>query len=127
MAIGAGVMLASVVAVALTANTAAAYLGMFMLGVGSGAAMIPYSIIKEVNPDQVKGSAVGVINFITFGVSAAIGPLFAGLIGRGLAASADHLGHFRQASWFWLGAIALALALSFLLRETGVAARSASR
>jgi hypothetical protein len=29
----------------------------FLLGFGSGAAMIPYSIIKEVNPDRAKGSA----------------------------------------------------------------------
>ncbi len=34
-------------------------LGMFLFGVASGAAMIPYSIIKEVNPDNVKGSATG--------------------------------------------------------------------
>ena len=38
--------------------------GMFVFGVASGAAMIPYSIIKEVNPDNVKGSATGGINFL---------------------------------------------------------------
>jgi hypothetical protein len=35
----------------------------FLLGFGSGAAMIPYSIIKEVNPDHAKGSATGAMNF----------------------------------------------------------------
>ena len=27
--------------------------------------MIPYTIIKEVNPDEVKGSATGAINFFS--------------------------------------------------------------
>ena len=31
--------------------------------------MIPYTMIKEGNPDEVKGSATGGINFITFGVT----------------------------------------------------------
>ena len=117
--IGMAVMLASVVATAFSGSEAVTYAGMFILGVGSGAAMIPYTIIKEVNPDQVKGSAVGVINFLTFSMTAAIGPLFAALIGKGLAASADHLEHFRQASWFWVAVIALAVVLSLFLRETG--------
>ena len=50
------------------------WLTLFILGVASGAAMIPYTIIKEVNPDEVKGSATGAINFLTFAVTAAIGP-----------------------------------------------------
>src|SRR6202050_1082351 len=41
-----------------------AKVGMFIFGVASGAAMIPYSIIKEVNPDNVKGSATGGSNFL---------------------------------------------------------------
>src|SRR5271169_380971 len=43
---------------------------MFIFGVASGAAMIPYSVIKEVNPDNVKGSATGGINFLVFGITA---------------------------------------------------------
>ena len=42
------------------------YLLGLLLGIGSGAAMIPYAIIKEVNPDNVKGSATGAINFLVF-------------------------------------------------------------
>src|SRR6201997_5573980 len=34
-------------------------IGMLIFGIASGAAMIPYSVIKEVNPDNVKGSATG--------------------------------------------------------------------
>jgi CRP/FNR family cyclic AMP-dependent transcriptional regulator len=39
-------------------------------------AMIPYSIIKEVNPDEVKGSATGAINFLVFVMSAFAAPAF---------------------------------------------------
>lgn len=36
--------------------------------------MIPYSIIEEVNPDHVEGSATGAINFLVFVMSAFAGP-----------------------------------------------------
>ena len=101
-----------------TGHTAAA-LGCFLFGVASGAAMIPYTIIKEVNPDEVKGSATGGINFLTFGVTALIGPIFADLLGKGFASTQNHVAHFRQSGLFWLAGIALAICLSAFLRETG--------
>jgi MFS family permease len=116
---GIAIMLISVITTALSSSSALNYISMFMLGVGSGAAMIPYTIIKEVNPDHVKGSAIGVINFLTFGVTAAAGPLFARLIGKSLALNTDHLGHFKDASWFWAVAIVAAAGLGLFLRETG--------
>ena len=82
--------------------------------------MIPYSIIKEANPDRVKGSATGAMNFLTFGVTALLGPLFSRLFGQSLASSADPVGHFRSAGLFWLGGIALALIGSLFLHETGL-------
>lgn len=51
-----------------------------LLGVASGAAMIPYTIIKEANPDEVKGSATGAINFVNFGCSAVLAPVFGWLL-----------------------------------------------
>jgi len=57
---------------------------LFILGLLSGVAMIPYSVIKEVNPDDVKGSATGAINFLVFGITSVIGPVFAGQIGKTL-------------------------------------------
>lgn len=120
--LGAVIMLVSVIATALTNDRTLNYITMFMLGVGSGAAMIPYTIIKEVNPDRAKGSAVGVINFITFGVTAAVGPFFSHLIGRSLASTGNHLAHFKEAAGFWIVAIVVAAGLALLLRETGIKA-----
>jgi MFS family permease len=120
--LGAVVMLMSVIATAYTNDTTFNYISMFVLGVGSGAAMIPYTIIKEVNPDKAKGSAVGVINFITFGVTAAVAPIFAREHGRSLASSSDHLAHFKGAAGFWVVAIVIAIGLALFLRETGAKA-----
>jgi MFS family permease len=120
--LGAVVMLMSVIATAYTNDTTFNYISMFVLGVGSGAAMIPYTIIKEVNPDKAKGSAVGVINFITFGVTAAVAPIFAREHGRSLASSSDHLAHFKDAAGFWVVAIVIAIGLALFLRETGAKA-----
>jgi MFS family permease len=92
---------------------------MFSLGVASGAAMIPYSIIKEANPDNVKGSATGAINFITFGVTTLLSPLFSRLFGRTLDGTLDKTNHFQQAGLFWIIGIAIAILVSFLLKETG--------
>src|SRR6188472_3387937 len=47
-----------------------------IMGVASGAAMLPYTVIKEANPPELGGSATGVINFINFTFSAILGPVF---------------------------------------------------
>ncbi|NWL03908.1 MFS transporter [Flavobacterium collinsii] len=94
---------------------------MFLLGVASGAAMIPYSIIKEANPDNVKGSATGAINFITFGVTTLLSPLFSHLFGKTLHSTIDKTNHFQQAGLFWIVGITIAILISFLLKETGEA------
>src|SRR5688572_813000 len=39
-------------------------------GIVSGAAMLPYTVIKEVNPPQFAGTATGVVNFLNFTLSA---------------------------------------------------------
>jgi hypothetical protein len=45
-------------------------------GIGSGAAMLPYTVIKEANPSNVSGTATGVVNFLNFTFSALLGPVF---------------------------------------------------
>jgi MFS family permease len=91
---------------------------MFIFGLGSGAAMIPYSIIKEANPDYVKGSATGAINFITFGVTTLVSPVFSRWFGKSLEASSGEM-HFQSSLLFWIAGIVLAVLISFLLKETG--------
>jgi MFS family permease len=91
----------------------------FLFGFGSGVAMIPYSIIKEVNPDEVKGSATGAMNFMTFGISALIGPLFGKLVAPGFLHPTNPLQHFRHSLWFWIGGTLIALLSTIPLLETG--------
>ena len=126
---GAAIMLIGFVQLVYLPTILPASVTLFLLGVASGAAMIPYTIIKEVNPDEVKGSATGAINFLTFGVTAAIGPIFAERFGKTLGAQGfDVTTHFRHAGLFWIGVLIAALVTGSLLRETGPGARaSASR
>jgi MFS family permease len=117
---GAAIMLIGFVQLIYAPALLSSWLTLFILGVASGAAMIPYTIIKEVNPDEVKGSATGAINFLTFAVTAAIGPVFAGYFGKTLGAqSIDVDSHFRHAGHFWIGILIAALVVGSLLRETG--------
>src|SRR5216684_9033753 len=58
--------LASLLAIVYAPGLLPPYVGGLLFGIGSGAAMIPYSMIKEVNPDNVKGSATGAMNFLVF-------------------------------------------------------------
>ncbi|HTR22372.1 MAG TPA: MFS transporter [Terriglobales bacterium] len=116
---GAVVMLLSAAGIAFTTSHAAAAAGCLIFGIASGAAMIPYTIIKEVNPDEVKGSATGGINFLTFGVTALVGPIFADHIGKGIASTPNHVAHFRESGLFWMISIMASILLSVFLRETG--------
>ena len=90
-----------------------------LLGIGSGAAMIPYTVIQEVNPDSVKGSA---INFVVFAISALIAPAYGWLLSDLSAGSKLTLGIFQDASWVGIPGIVVAAVLACFLRETGQAA-----
>jgi MFS family permease len=116
---GAAVMLLSAALIAFSTGHMAAVVGCLIFGIASGAAMIPYSTVKEVNPDDVKGSATGAMNFLTFGVTALIGPIFGDLIGKGFSSTTNHLTHFRESGLFWIAGITVAIILTAFLRETG--------
>ena len=122
---GAVGMLLSAALISLTKTHEPAVVGCFLFGIFSGAAMIPYTIIKEVNPDEVKGSATGGINFLTFGVTALIGPIFADALGKSITATHNHVTHFRDSGLFWMASITIAILLSAFLRETGPTGRKA--
>jgi MFS family permease len=120
LALGAIIMALSLMQLAWLPGLLPPYITMLILGIASGVAMLPYAIIKEVNPDSVKGSATGAINFITFGVTSLLGPLFSYLYGNSLLTTADKEAHFAGAGLFFAIGIAFALVVTIFLKETGV-------
>jgi MFS family permease len=92
-----------------------------LMGIASGAAMLPYTVIKEGNPPELGGSATGVINFINFTFSALLGPWFGSRLEQ---ASEDNAGleHYQAGFQPLLYGITAALVLTFFLKETGPAA-----
>jgi MFS family permease len=116
---GCVLMLATLAQIAFLPGVLPPMLGLFLFGVASGVAMIPYTVIKESNPDEVKGSATGIQNFLVFGISAGVGPVFGHLLGKTLDSTGDHVAHFRDAAGFWMAVVAIALVISLFMRETG--------
>jgi MFS family permease len=103
------------------------YLLGLITGLASGAAMLPYTVIKEANPPQMSGTSTGVINFINFTFSALLGPVFANLLLRASGGAAEmELGHYQAAFQPLLFGVALAIVLTFFLRETGPAIQPAN-
>jgi MFS family permease len=99
-------------------------LGLFA-GIASGSAMLPYTIIKEANPPYFGGIATGVVNFLNFTFSALLGPVFAWLLQRlSGEASEMQLKHYQMAFAPLLLGVAIAIALTFLLKETGLKAQA---
>jgi len=116
---GMAVMLLSGIAIAYLDAFIPPYVGGLLFGIGSGAAMIPYTMIKEANPDNVKGSATGAMNFLVFSFSAFLAPVFGFTLMWLSGGQPLTLENFRDADIIWVGAIALSLILTFFLRETG--------
>ena len=108
-------------------NSMPNYVMGLLLGIFSGAAMIPYTMIKEVNPDEVKGTATGVINFIVFVTSAIVTNLFSMLIGhlKEIEGGQLTLKVFQSADMVFVGGLGLAFVLTLVVRETGSKAKAA--
>src|SRR5690242_19547268 len=95
-----------------------------LMGIASGAAMLPYTVIKEANPPELGGTATGVINFINFTFSALLGPVFgARLVEVPQGNTELALVHYQAGFQPLLYGIFVALILTFFLRETGPAMR----
>src|ERR1700728_1688803 len=119
-------MVAAALQIALRPLPITAHVAMFLSGVRLGAAMIPYSVIKEVNPDSVKGSATGGINFLVFAITAFLGPIYAKHVGKGIGNSMNLHLHFQKGASFWIVCCAAAVVVTFFVRETGPAAHTTS-
>jgi sugar phosphate permease len=98
-------------------------------GVASGAAMLPYSVIKEANPPQFSGTATGVINFLNFTFSALLTPVFGWILVRVSGGAKEmELATYQTAFMPLLFGVGIAIILALILKETGSAVRqTASR
>jgi MFS family permease len=96
----------------------------FVAGVSSGGAMLTYTAVKEVNPPQFGGTAVGVIGFLNFTFSALLGPVFGSRLQNVSGGSETGLAEYQMTFQPLLYGVALAVLLTIvLLKETGPAAR----
>jgi len=94
-----------------------------LAGIFSGAAMIPYTVIKEANRPEHSGTATGVVNFLNFSLTALLGPVFASRLMAASAGGDRDIGHYQSTFTPLLYGVALAILLTFILRETGPKAR----
>jgi len=99
-----------------------------LAGFVSGAAMLPYTVIKEANPPEASGTATGVVNFLNFTFSALLGPVFAGILAR-LSGGAPRMAeaHYQITFEPMLYGVVLAMVLAVFLKETGPAVRRPAR
>ena len=94
-----------------------------LAGIASGAAMIPYTVIKEANRPEHSGTATGVINFLNFSLTALFGPIFARWLTEASAGGDRQLAHYQETFQPLLYGVAVAILLTLILRETGPKAR----
>lgn len=92
-----------------------------LMGIASGAVMLPYTVIKEANPPELGGSATGVINFLNFTFSALLGPVFGSRLERVPDGESAALPHYQAGFQPLLYGIVAALVLELFLKETGPA------
>lgn len=124
--IGAALVLLACLALILfvPAGTFPPYSLGLVAGIASGAAMIPYTVIKEANRPEHSGTATGVVNFINFGVTALLGPIFASRLVAASQSGERDIGHYQSTFTPLLYGVALAIVLTFILRETGPKGRA---
>ena len=96
----------------------------FVAGVASGAAMLAYTVVKESNSPHLAGTAVGVINFVNFTLSALLGPVFGRLMQRAARSGALPGEQYQTTFLPLLYGVGAAIVLTLLLKETGPAARA---
>ena len=97
-----------------------------LTGIASGAAMIPYTVIKEANRPEHAGTATGVVNFLNFSTTAVLGPVFASRLMVASGGGEREIAHYQATFTPLLYGVALAIVLAVILRETGPKARNST-
>jgi MFS family permease len=88
-----------------------------LFGVVSGAAMIPYTMMKEANPAKVAGTATGIMNLMVFATSAVISPIASGLFAYATEAQGPDVRRYHDIGLLIIGCIVVAIILAFFLKE----------
>jgi sugar phosphate permease len=104
-------------------DTLPPYLVGLIAGLASGSAMLPYTVIKEVNPPQYSGTATGTINLLNFMLTAFMGEVFVKIMQSASQEKPTGLEHYQLTFQPLLYGVALAALLTFALKETGRTAR----
>ncbi len=88
--------------------------------------MIPYSVIKEVNPDRVKRQRDGCNEFSDVQRHRGARACLCSYLRKDTSTSMDHATHLRHTFFFWIVVIVIAMLATLGLKETGAAARTAT-
>lgn len=109
------------------ANILPPYVLGLLAGIASGAAMLPYTVIKEANRPEYAGTATGVVNFLNFTFSALLGPVFGWILQR-VSGGAEQMSleHYQTSFVPMVFGVAIAIVLTLFLKETGPAAEKAT-
>jgi sugar phosphate permease len=99
------------------------YVAGLATGVFSGAAMLFYTVSKEVNPPELGGTATGAISFQVFIWSAVLGTVFGQIMESASGGGQIVLEHYQTTFQPLLYSMGLAIVLTVLLKETGPGAR----
>jgi len=106
------------------ADALPSYLVGLIAGLASGSAMLLYTVIKEANPPQYSGTATGAVNLLNFMITAIMGEIFVQIMQAATQGKPTGLEHYQITFQPLLYGVALGIALTFVLNETGPAARA---